>query len=179
MTRAPLLLGTALALGLAGCGQKPTDNATATASDNGLGAANVAPAAPVPGNAAAAVDVSNWATLDAALGKYPADLKLFEQGVLVAPLKSLLGDDFDDFVENMGVAGPLSRDGVLYVTGNKPHEGGSDAAYLLIDPKTEKLAVGLWEDGKFKSFTSPGALLTRPKDVKTMIANFRADTKPD
>lgn len=178
MTRAPLLLGAALALALAACGQKPADNtaATATVPDNADAAANAS--TPAPNNGAAAVDVSSWAALDAAVGKYPADLKLFEQSVLVAPLKSLLGDDFDDFVENMSVAGPLSRDGVLYATGNKPHEGGSDAAYLLVDPKAEKLEVGLWEDGKFKSYTSPGALLARPKDVKTMIANFRAGAKP-
>jgi len=176
MSRAPLLICTALLLSLVGCGKK-AENQAEPAAVNDSAMANAAENAAAPaGNASASasVDVSNWAALDEAVGKYPADLKLYEQSAITAPLKTLLGDDFDDFVENMQVSGPLSKDGVLYVTGNKPHEGGSDAAYLLIDPQGQKLEVGLWDDGKFKSYTSAGALLTRPKDVRMLISNMRS-----
>lgn len=184
MTRFSLLLAPALGLALAGCGDRKPSQPEPTAVDqvdaaNAMGPAASAPAAPAApgmgaGNAADPVDLSNWDALERAVGRYPAEIRLYEASVLTQPLKTLLGDDYDDFVENMGVSGPLSKDGVLFATGNKPHEGGSDAAFILIDPAARKLEVGLWEDGKFKSYASPGALMNRPADVKTMVGNMRA-----
>lgn len=177
MNRSQLLIASIVALGLAGCNNKPKQPEPTAVDQADIANASVGANVAAPANATGPVDVSSWQGLEAAVGRYPADIKLYEASVLTAPLKSLLGDDYDDFLENMGVSGPLSKDGVLFATGNQPHQGGSDAAFILIDPATQKLEVGLWDDGKFKSFASPGALMNRPADVKTMVSNMRAAKK--
>lgn len=181
MTRAPLV-GLTLALSLAACGKSSNEAATTVQNNVTAAAENAANATAtntVANNATAAapVDVSKWENLDKAVGRYPADVQLYENSAIAVSLKELLGDDFDDFVENMRVSGPISEDGVLYVTGNKPHEGGSDAAYLLIEPVKRQLEVGIWEDGKFKAYNTPGALLIRPDNVRQMITNMRTEPK--
>lgn len=145
---------------LAGCGQ-PAERAAESA------AAPSAPAAPVAAPA-------DWSGLNALVGKYPAESRLFEDSPIIPGLKGLLGDRFETFKTNTQTSGPLKKDGVLFVTGNKPDQGGSDQAYLLIDPATHAMEVGLWEAGKLSVFTTPGAKLVKPKDVQTMLSNAAA-----
>lgn len=123
------------------------------------------PAAPV------AAAPSDWSSLEGLVGKYPVDSKLFEDSPIVPGLKALLGDRLETFKINTQTSGPLQKDGVLFVTGNKPHNGGSDQAYLMVDPATQAMEVGLWEAGKLSVFTTPGAKLVKPKDIQTMLAN--------
>jgi hypothetical protein len=143
---------------LAGCSEPAATNNAA---------ANVATPEPNP-----AASPSGWAGLRNDIGKYPRDIGLFETSAIGDDLQALLGDDFDTFKTNMEVQGSLTEeDGVLWVSGNKPHQGGDEAAYLLIDPAAEQLEVGLWHDGRFRTFTTPGAAIAKPVDVRTMIAN--------
>ena len=160
MTRS-MFAGTVAAVALlGGCSEPPpTNNA----------AANVASPEPSP-----AASPSAWASLRNDIGKYPRDISLFERSPVGDDLKALLGDDFDTFKTNMEVQGSLTAaDGVLWVSGNKPHQGGDEAAYLLIDPAAEQLEVGLWHDGSFRTFTTSGASIDKPADVRTMIDNAR------
>lgn len=158
-----LYLGAALLL--AACGDKaakPPAEAPAPA------ASQTTPPTPVPTTAPDA-----WASLDGLIGKYPADTGLFDTSVIAPDLKALLGDRFAAFKTNMQVGAPLLKDGeVLYTTGNKVHEGGSEMAYLLVDPAQHALEVGLWRGGKLETLTRPaGATIAKPKDVQTLIAN--------
>lgn len=74
----------------------------------------------------------------------------------------------------MQVQSPLTREGnVLYVSGNKQHEGGSNAAYLLIDTATKALEVGLWENGKLTTYPAQGSTIARPADIQTLIDNAK------
>ena len=133
------------------------------------------PETPPPAVAAAeAPTPGDWSGLEALVGKYPGESKLFEDSPIVPALKALLGDKFETFKANTQTSGPLKRDGVLFVTGNKDDQGGSDQAYLLIDPAIQAMEVGLWEAGKLSVFTTPGAKLVKPKDVQTMLANAAA-----
>lgn len=127
-------------------------------------------AAPTP---AATVPLSGeWASLEPLVGQYPSQSGLFENSAIVAPLKTLLGDKYDTFKTNMGVQGPLTREGdILYVSGNKPHEGGSNAAYLLIDTRTKALEAGLWVNGKLTTYPAGGTSIAKPKDIQTMLSN--------
>lgn len=150
---------------LAACGQPASKSA-----EKAPQAAPPAAASPAPAPVAAAT--ADWSSLNGLVGKYPPDSKLFEDSPIVPGLKALLGDKFDTFKINTQTSGPLQNEnGVLFVTGNKPHNGGSDQAYLLIDPATQAMEVGLWEAGKLGVFTTPGAKLAKPKDVQTMLAN--------
>lgn len=113
-----------------------------------------------------------WASLQTAIGKYPSQSGVLENSVLVAPLKTLLGDKFDAFKTNLQVESPLEQDGdILYLSGNKPHQGGSDAAYLLINPQSKALEVGLWQAGKLEVLKTPDSDLRKPTDIQTMISN--------
>src|SRR3546814_6137112 len=88
----------------------------------------------------AAVADTSWTGLRDLIGQYPRDVNLFGASAITGDLKALLGEKFDVFVQNMDVQGPLTEDnGVLWTSGNKDHQGGVDAAYLLIDPATHQL----------------------------------------
>jgi hypothetical protein len=123
------------------------------------------------GIAKATEKASKWALLQTEIGKYPHDIKLYDDSAITPDLKALLGDKFATFKKNIEVSGPLQRERILYVLGNRKHQGGKDAAYLLIDTENQKLEVGLWEKGKLTTYASPGEPLFKPKDVLTTIQN--------
>lgn len=167
MTVRPVLitLASALALSAAACGSP--ENKDSVAQSTAPAESTAAPAATAPDAATA-----DWASLDGLVGKYPRDSKLIEDSVITADLKTLMGAKYKTLQANMATQSPLERDGsVLYTSGNKAHEGGVNAAYILIDPSQRALEVGLWEGGKLTTYTSHGANLTKPKDIQTMIAN--------
>lgn len=159
-----LVVGTAAvgAMGLATCGSKdkveaPSENAVV------INETVMAPAATITGE---------WAQLQPMVGQYPRDSGLFDNSIIAPQLKSLLGDKFDAFVTNMQVQSPLTQEGnVLFTTGNKQHEGGSQMAYLLIDPATKALEVGLWQEGKLTTYATPNSNIPKPEDVQALITN--------
>lgn len=160
-TQAALFSVLALSILVAACNQ-PADTPAPTKTE-------ATPASSPASNPAATTD---WSSLDALVGKYPNDSKLIEASAVTAELKTLLGDRFETFRTNIQTQSPLQRDGqVLYVSGNKPHQGGSDAAYLLIDPTKKALEVGLWEGGKLTTYKTTGADLAKPADIRTLIDN--------
>ncbi|HSC78901.1 MAG TPA: hypothetical protein VLC08_00980 [Chitinolyticbacter sp.] len=150
--------------------------ASAVIADSGLDASAVAAQVKEQGEKlkARAKELvgEDWRRLDTLVGQYPRDIGLFSEVSPIMPeLKALLGDKLDTFRANMGTQAPLKQGGVLYVTGNKPHQGGVDAAYLLIDSKAKRLEVGLVENGKLTVYASPGEPLAKPKDVQTFISS--------
>lgn len=150
-------------LALVACG--PRDKAPEAGPDNAVvvtetAAQNVTPI------------TGEWAQLEPLIGEYPNQSGLFDDSAITPALKTLLGDKFDTFKTNMQVQSPLTQDGsVLFTSGNKQHEGGSEMAYLIIDPSSKALEVGLWEGGVLSTFMTPGANLTKPADIQTMITN--------
>lgn len=161
IVRSAQVLAACLVL-VAACGradQKTAEKAPAPAPE----------AAPAPAPAAPPAD---WASLDGLVGKYPPESRIFEDSAVAPQLKTLLGPKLDVLKTNTQTSGPLQKEGgVYYLTGNKQHEGGSNEAYVLIDPATKALEVGLREDGKLTVYTTPGAQIAKPKDVQTMLAN--------
>lgn len=142
---------------LAACGQ-PAQKATPPAEDT-TAAAPVAPAA-----------TAAWPGLEGLVGKYPADF--LDDSPITADLKTLLGDKFATLKINTQTSGPLqSEAGVYYLIGNKAHEGGVEDAYVLADPASRGLEVGLREKGQLTVYTTPGAKIAKPKDVQTVLSN--------
>ncbi|MCO8030047.1 hypothetical protein NI454_08770 [Brevundimonas diminuta] len=161
--RQSLIYVAAAALTLAACNQPETTPPAETAAPVEI--------APAPTDAAPTA-TADWSALNAQVGKYPNETKLLEDSPITADLKTLVGAKFDVLATNMQTQAPLQKDGaVLFTSGNKQHEGGVNAAYLLIDPATRALEVGLWEGGKLTTYKTPGSNLAKPKDVETMIAN--------
>lgn len=158
--RLSLMSVAAVSLTLAACGQPEATPSTETPAASSEAA---------PAEAAAA---SDWSALNTQIGKYPNETKLLEDSPITADLKTLLGDKFDVLAANMQTQAPLEKDGaVLFTSGNKQHEGGVNAAYLLIDPASKALEVGLWEGGKLTTYKTADSNIAKPKDVQTLISN--------
>jgi len=132
------------------------------------------PAADTPATAGAPLE--SLASLADSVGQYPYDGDNYlEQGVLAARLRALLGEDYPILLANMRTVSPLAAaDGLWYVTGNRPHEGGVEAAAVVIDPRQNALRVWLLNAGQSQEFIDPPtAKIPWPRDVQTLIKNQR------
>lgn len=174
----PALAAVAFAAMLAACGQQsspPAQPATPPAAQAPAPAPAAEPTAPA---AAAPASAGNpWAELAAQVGRYPHDgVNFLKEGPLAQRLQALLGEkDYQTLLTNMETAAPLTLDGTrLFITGNKAHAGGSDAAAVVVDPASDALRVWLLSEGKAREFADPAAAaadLPWPQDVQTMISN--------
>lgn len=138
-----------------------------------------------PQNAAAGADSSSasvetdkhaaqgLASLSQYLGKYPKDrVNFLEQEPLSSRLRALVGERYADLQSNLGTVGPLrEEDGAMYLLGNKPHEGGRNAAAIVIDPRQDALYVWLLVDGLATEFRERDMSIPMPKDVQKAIGN--------
>lgn len=113
-------------------------------------------------------------SLTGLVGKYPHDVRLWETTPLGERLKALLGAQYDPFMTNLGVQGPLARYGdVVWTSGNKPHEGGTEGALLLADTKANTIEVYLLTKGSLGYYREKGANAPLEGDAKTVLANFK------
>ena len=94
-------------------------------------------------------------------------------GPVAATLRSLMGPKLGTLEANLQVAGPLNREGgIYYFSGNAPHRGGEDQAYVLIDPRRRAVQVGLWDRGSLKVYLAGSKTrLPLPRDIAAMMAN--------
>lgn len=141
-------------------------------------AAMSAPAAPGTSTIMVATPLPSrldWNNLPSQVGKYQNQIDLFEHGPISVELKELLGDSLPVLRRNLEVAGPLQKDGdTYYMTGNAPHQGGMDQAYLLISPAQKGLEVGIWQNGKLSTWKTPDTSIAIPADVQRMLTNAKA-----
>ena len=112
-----------------------------------------------------------WQQLETKVGSYPADIGLYQKGEVAEALHQLLGKKMPVFLQNMQVSSPLGKDQLLFVSGNKAHQGGEEMAYLLLDPASKQLEVGLIEQRKLRIYRS-GPPLYRPAEINTMLDNL-------
>jgi hypothetical protein len=163
-----VLAAVPLAALLPGCGgTAPTMPAARTPSGSWA-----SPAAP----ATAAQAANPWAGLQAQVGRYPADgADFLRTGPLAERLRGLLGPaNYPVLLDNLGVSGPLRQDGaLLYITGNRPHEGGTEAAAVVIHPAADAVRVWLLTGGEEWDVQDRGTPKILPADVATMMENAR------
>lgn len=163
------LLVAAAVLVLASCERTPAQD------QHGATNAQQTADASVTGDQHADPDVA-WASLGPKVGQYPSQIGLFTKSAVVDDLRALLGEArLQTLQQNFETASPLQRDGtVLFTSGNRAHEGGSEAAYLLLDQAHKAIEVGLWTNGTLSVYTTPGSHIRKPADIQTMIANSAA-----
>ncbi|MDP3228228.1 MAG: hypothetical protein Q8N13_09665 [Acidovorax sp.] len=163
-----VLAAVPLAVLLPGCGgTAPTEPAARTISGSW-----VSPAA--PGTAAKAANP--WADLQTQVGRRPADGgDYLRTGPLADRLCGLLGPtNYPVLLENMGVTSPLRQDGaLLYITGIRPHLGGTEAAAVVIHPAADAVRVWLLTGGEEWEVQDVGTPKALPADVATMMENAR------
>ena len=142
---------------------------------------------PPPPQPEAAVAVqgipADWNNLASLVGKYPGEyskdnIDIFEKGAVAAALKILLGPKMAAFQTNLSAASPLQRAGrYFYLSGNAPHQGGIEQAYLMIDPARREVQVGLWERGKLTVYPpASGTRLPVAPEIKKMLDNSPPET---
>ncbi|MDR3064561.1 MULTISPECIES: hypothetical protein [Comamonas] len=110
-------------------------------------------------------------------GKYRWDgVDYVQDGVLAERLKTLMGHQYDTLLKNLQTLGPLEPSaGLLYVMGNRQHQGGEEMAAVVIDPVRNGLRVWLLSEGKQTVFTDvDGADIPWPSAVQSMLRNIVA-----
>ena len=165
-----VLATVALAMLLPGCA------ATATAPATPRPAMRAVPAVARPALGTPAAPASPWAHLRTQVGNYPVEgADFLRTGLLAERLQGLLGrTNYAVLLENMRVSGPLRQDGaMLYITGNRPHEGGSEAAAVVIHTATDTVRVWLLTEGEEWDVQDQGTPKTLPADVATLMDNAR------
>ncbi len=157
----------AVLLGLALAGCEPTQPKPV--------AQDAAPALPTAAQRGTAVaPPATLAGLRPLVGSYPGErADYLRQGALAERLQRLLGDDYAVLLTNLGTSGPLVQEGdLLYITGNKPHEGGDEQAAVVVDPAQNALRVWLVHAGQERDWRDPASItLNWPRDVRTMRSN--------
>ncbi|GAB6967640.1 hypothetical protein JCM25156A_16770 [Komagataeibacter kakiaceti JCM 25156] len=122
---------------------------------------------------ARAADTALAAQLAAASGRYATDTNLFAAGPLSIVLKQELGPQYADFVRNMQVASPLQPVGdIMFMTGNRQHEGGSSIAWLLVDRTGHNMTAGMVNPGQLSIYGFGPTPITKPGDVRTLLENM-------
>ena len=93
------------------------------------------------------------------VGKYPHDIKLFEDKAISERLKKLTGAQYDEMVKNFNVEGPItSENGIYKLTGCKQHDCPGFATSIYYDAKNDKLSVSIDKNGKVTNFDESGKL---------------------
>lgn len=161
--------------------------APTTAAVQGLGgdAAMVAQSAEkadsLPSHAQPTTEASPLGALKQYVGTYPSDsnVSFLEQGVLADRLKQLLGKEYATLLSNLRTVSPLSEDaGRWVITGNRPHEGGTEAAAVVVDAAKNAVRVWMLHEGKITEYQDPRHIdIPWPQDVQTMLDNQQAPPK--
>lgn len=110
-------------------------------------------------------------------GKYRWDgVDYVKDGVLAQRLKTLMGHQYDTLLNNLQALGPLEPSAdLLYVMGNRQHQGGEEMAAVVIDPVRNGLRVWLLSEGRQTVFTDvDGADIPWPSAVENMLRNIVA-----
>ena len=110
-------------------------------------------------------------------GKYRWDgVDYVKDGVLAQRLKTLMGPQYDTLLKNLQALGPLEPSAaLLYVMGNRQHQGGEEMAAVVIDPVRNGLRVWLLSEGRQTVFTDvDGADIPWPSAVQSVLRNIVA-----
>ncbi|WP_250252904.1 hypothetical protein [Chryseobacterium sp. Marseille-Q3244] len=92
-------------------------------------------------------------------GKYPHDVKLFEDKGLTERLKKLVGKDYDEMIKNFDVESPIVSEGGIYkLHGCKQHDCPGYATSIYYDSKNDNLNVSIDKNGKIIDFSEKGKI---------------------
>lgn len=91
------------------------------------------------------------------VGKYPHDVKLFEDKSITERLKKLTGAQYDEMVKNFNVESPIVSEGGIYkLSGCKQHDCPGYAIHIYYDSKNDNLNVSIDKNGKVTDFAEKG-----------------------
>ncbi|MCB0328908.1 MAG: hypothetical protein KDD70_04575 [Bdellovibrionales bacterium] len=116
---------------------------------------------------------SQWDYLNKYVDNVSEDASnLLKTEPLKSRLENLARTNYQDLLTNMGTMSPLLREnGILYLTGNKPHSGTDNAAAVVIDPSQDLVFVWLKLNDESLEFKERETLPELPSDVKAVMSN--------
>lgn len=86
-------------------------------------------------------------------GKYPLEVKIFEDKSFNDRIKSITGSEYDAIVKNFNVETPIvSENGVYKFSGCKQHDCPSFQTIIYYDAKTDNINVIINKNEKISSF---------------------------
>jgi len=101
------------------------------------------------------------------VGKYPHDIKLFEDKSITERLKKLAGTQYDEMVKNFNVESPItSENGIYKLSGCKQHDCPAYATHIYYDAKNDNLNISIDKNGKVTDFAEKGKI-TISETLKT------------
>ncbi|KAB1229414.1 hypothetical protein [Chryseobacterium viscerum] len=93
------------------------------------------------------------------VGKYPHDIKFFEDKSITERLKKLVGTQYDEMVKNFNVESPVTSENEIYkLTGCKQHDCPGYATSIYYDAKNNNLNVSIDKNGKVTDFAEKGKI---------------------
>ncbi|RQO41496.1 hypothetical protein DBR39_02365 [Chryseobacterium sp. KBW03] len=93
------------------------------------------------------------------VGKYPHDIKFFEDKGITERLKKLVGTQYDEMVKNFNVESPVTSDNGIYkLTGCKQHDCPGYATSIYYDAKNDNLNVSIDKNGTATDFAEKGKI---------------------
>jgi hypothetical protein len=113
-----------------------------------------------------------WGHLQTQVGNYPFDgADFLRSGPLAERLVGLLGRaNYNVLLENLRVSGPLRQDGdMLYITGNRPHDGAAEAAAIVVHSRSDAVRVWLLTGGEEWDVQDQGTPKALPADVAKLM----------
>jgi hypothetical protein len=93
------------------------------------------------------------------IGKYPHDIKLFEDKNFEGRVKKLAGTQYGEILENFNVESPIvSENGIYKITGCKQHDCPGYSTSIFYDSKNNNLNVFIDKNGKITDFAEKGKI---------------------
>ena len=112
----------------------------------------------------------DWSALPKVAGSFDVPFDMFDKGEIAAALRALIGSRMEALKNNLSVRGAISKQGsIYYISGNAPHLGGEEQAYVLMDAAHKRVQVGLWEKGKLTVYAPPQGRLPIPADIAKLL----------
>lgn len=93
------------------------------------------------------------------IGKYPNDIKLFEDKSFVERVKKITGTQYDEILKNFNVESQIvSENGIYKITGCKQHDCSGYSTSIFFDSKNNNLNVLIDKNGKVTDFAEKGKI---------------------
>lgn len=92
-------------------------------------------------------------------GKYPTEIKIFEDKDFSDRVKKLVGAQYDEILKNFNVESPIVSDAGIYkFTGCRQHDCPAYQTTVLYDAQNDNLNVLVDQEGKITEFAEKGKI---------------------
>ncbi|ROI01832.1 hypothetical protein EGI16_16150 [Chryseobacterium sp. G0240] len=93
------------------------------------------------------------------VGKYPHEIKFFEDKNITERLKKLVGAQYDEMVKFFNVESPVTSENEIYkLNGCKQHDCPGYSTTIYYDSKNDNLNVSIDKNGKVTDFAEKGKI---------------------